>query len=67
MRGLFNIAIGIFMIVGGLSGHLVLKGTNSGEALAVVGLVVLGIGFYRMFSQPANAGAAPEGSPDDVR
>ena len=67
MRGLFNIGLGIFMIFGGLSGHLVLKGTNSSEALVVVGLVVLGLGFFRMFSQPAGAGPAPEGSPDDVR
>jgi hypothetical protein len=37
-RGLGNIVVGIVFIIGGLSGNLVLRGTNSGELLALVGL-----------------------------
>jgi hypothetical protein len=42
---MWNIVIGIVFIAGGLSGQLALIGTNSGEALAVVGagLVIWGI------------------------
>lgn len=42
---MISIIIGIIMIIGGLSGKLVLIGTNSGVALAVLGavLVVWGI------------------------
>jgi hypothetical protein len=47
MRGVFNIILGIVFIIGGLSGHMVLIGTNSGVALAVAGLVLLGLGIYR--------------------
>ncbi|PYS93374.1 MAG: hypothetical protein DMF64_04995 [Acidobacteria bacterium] len=45
MRGIGNIIVGIVFIIGGLSGQLVLIGTNSGELLAVVGvgLIVLGV------------------------
>jgi len=45
MRGIGNIIIGIVFIIGGLSGQLVLIGTNSGELLAVVGggLIVWGV------------------------
>jgi hypothetical protein len=45
-----NLIIGGVMIFGGLSGNLVLKGTNSGEALAVLGGVVCLFGLYKMFS-----------------
>lgn len=42
---MISIIIGIIFIIGGLSGKLVLMGTQSGVALAVLGgvLVVLGI------------------------
>lgn len=42
---MWNIVIGVVFIVGGLSGNLALRGTNSGPALAVVGgvLVIWGI------------------------
>lgn len=42
---MWNIIIGGVFIVGGLSGNMALRGTNSGPALAVVGglLVVWGI------------------------
>jgi hypothetical protein len=48
MRGIINIIIGIVFIVGGLTGQLALIGTNSGGALALVGLFLVGLGIYRM-------------------
>jgi hypothetical protein len=38
---MFNIILGIVFIVGGLSGKLALIGTNSGPALAVLGVVLV--------------------------
>ncbi len=51
MRGILNIIIGLVFILGGLSGKLVMKGTQSGGALAVIGVVLLGVGAYRMVSR----------------
>jgi len=48
MRGIISIVLGLIMIVGGLSGHLVLVGTHSGAALAVFGVGVLGLGVFRL-------------------
>ena len=48
MRGIISIIIGAIFILGGLSGRLVLLGTNSGQALAVLGGVLVVIGFIRM-------------------
>jgi hypothetical protein len=48
MRGILNIIIGGIMIVGGLSGNLVLKGTHSGGALAGVGALIVLIGIFRL-------------------
>ena len=48
MRGIINIIIGLVMIIGGLSGNLVLKGTQSGGALAGVGVAILLLGVYRL-------------------
>ncbi len=50
MRGIINIIIGLVFIVGGLSGRLALIGTQSGIALAVVGLLLVGLGIFRMVS-----------------
>jgi hypothetical protein len=47
-RGIFNLIIGGVMIVGGLSGQLVLKGTSSGGALAAIGAFLVGLGIYRI-------------------
>lgn len=44
MRGIGNLIIGLIFIVGGMGGGLVLKGTNSGGALAFVGLVLCVLG-----------------------
>jgi hypothetical protein len=48
MRGIFNIIIGVVFIIGGLSGGVILKGTQSGEALAVVGGLLILVGVFRM-------------------
>lgn len=48
-----SIIIGLVFIVGGLSGTLALIGTNSGTALAVVGVLLVGRGIYRIRRQRA--------------
>ena len=45
-----NIIIGIVFVIGGLSGKLVLIGTESGVALAVLGGVMALWGVFRMVS-----------------
>ncbi|MGA2254995.1 MAG: hypothetical protein ABSG53_10060 [Thermoguttaceae bacterium] len=51
MRGIINIVIGLVFIVGGLSGGMVLRGTNSGMGLAVLGVVLTGWGIFRFVKQ----------------
>lgn len=51
-RGIANLVIGGIMVVGGLSGNLVLKGTQSGGALAAVGGFLICLGIYRMANKP---------------
>ncbi len=48
-----SIIIGLIFIVGGLTGTLALVGTNSGTALAVVGVLILARGIYRVRKQRA--------------
>jgi hypothetical protein len=48
MRGIGNIVVGVVFIIGGLSGKLVLIGTNSGELLAVVGVGLIVWGVIKM-------------------
>ena len=43
-----KIIIGLVMVIGGLSGKLVLVGTNSGVALAVLGVVMIVWGIARI-------------------
>jgi hypothetical protein len=43
-----KIIIGLVMVVGGLSGKLVLIGTQSGVALAVLGVVMIVWGIARV-------------------
>ncbi len=50
MRGVFNIVLGVVFIGGGLSGSLVLRGTHSGVALAVLGVGLTALGLFRMLS-----------------
>jgi hypothetical protein len=51
MRGIVNILIGGVFIVGGLSGKMVMRGTESGPALAVIGGVLVLVGLYRLSRQ----------------
>ncbi|MDX1964059.1 MAG: hypothetical protein SFX18_12975 [Pirellulales bacterium] len=46
---MFNLILGLVFIIGGLSGQLVLIGTNSGVALAVVGGLMMAYGGYQMY------------------
>ena len=48
-----SVIVGLVFIAGGLSGQLALVGTNSGTALAVVGVLILGRGIYRIRKQRA--------------
>ena len=48
MNGIVNVILGVLMIVAGLSGKFVLIGTHSGLLLTVVGVVVAGLGCWRM-------------------
>jgi hypothetical protein len=50
-RGVINIIIGVLFVGGGASGSLVLKGTESSGALAVVGLFFIGLGVYRLYAR----------------
>ena len=43
-----RIVFGLVFIVGGLSGKMALRGTDSGGALAVFGVVLLGMGIYSL-------------------
>lgn len=45
-----SIIFGIIMIVGGLSGKLALRGTDSGPALAVVGGILVAFGLFRVIA-----------------
>ena len=49
-----SVIIGIVFIVGGLTGNLTLIGTHSGTAVAIVGVLVLGRGVYRLRRQRAH-------------
>jgi hypothetical protein len=51
MRGILNIVIGVVMVIGGLSGQLVMRGTNSGTALAVIGGALIIFGLFRLRNQ----------------
>jgi hypothetical protein len=49
MGAIINIIIGIGLIIAGLSGTLALRGTGSGELLALVGAAILAFGLYQMW------------------
>ena len=48
MRGIINIVIGIVFLIGGLSEGMVMRGTNSGGALAAVGGFLILLGIFRL-------------------
>ena len=62
MRGIANIIFGVIMVIGGLSGKLVLIGTGSGTALAVVGGILIAFGVYRLAASSAEDVREPDPS-----
>jgi hypothetical protein len=48
MRGVINVIIGLVFIIGGLTGNLALRGTESGPALAAVGVLLVIVGGVRI-------------------
>lgn len=56
---MWNIVLGVIMIVGGLSGQLAIRGTGSSTGLAVLGVVLAAYGVYQMVR--ANQAAPPPG------
>jgi hypothetical protein len=48
MRGIINIVIGLIFIIGGLTGGMSLRGTHSGSGLAVVGVILVALGLFRL-------------------
>ena len=55
MGGIINIVTGVVLIIGGLSGSLVFRGTNSGVILALVGVVLTGLGVFRLMRAKASS------------
>jgi hypothetical protein len=53
---MIKIIIGLVMVIGGLSGNLVLMGTNSGVALAVLGGILIAWGIAKMVRQKQGGG-----------
>src|SRR3954470_4421447 len=51
-----SIIMGVLFVIGGLSGGLVLRGTGSSGALAVVGLVMIVIGFVQVANGQSGGG-----------
>jgi hypothetical protein len=49
MGGVINILIGLVLVGGGLSGNLVLRGTDSGPLLAVLGAGLVAYGGYQLW------------------
>lgn len=45
---MWNIIIGLVMIIGGATGKLALIGTQSSKALVVLGVVLLGWGVFQI-------------------
>ncbi len=50
---MWNIVIGLVFVMGGLTGKLALRGTQSGGALAVVDGILIVWGVIRTFSSSA--------------
>ena len=57
MGAIINIVIGLGLIIAGLSGNLVLKGTNSGPLLALLGAAILAFGLFQVWrsNRPARS------------
>lgn len=60
MGGIVNVIVGLVMLGGAMSGKLVFRGTTSSTPLGVIGVVLIGVGIYRIVQN--QAGNKP---PDD--
>lgn len=49
-----NVIFGVLMVAGGLSGKLVLIGTNSSTALTIVGVVIAAFGLFQLLAGNKN-------------
>jgi len=45
--GIFNVAVGVAMVVGGFNGYTIL-GTSSWEGLVGFGVLIVGLGVYQI-------------------
>jgi hypothetical protein len=48
LRGGLSIIMGLVMIIGGATGQLVARGTESTIGAVAIGVLILGIGIYRV-------------------
>ena len=53
---MWNIIIGLVFIIGGLSGKLALRGTNSTAALVVIGFGLAGWGVFQVMRKRQQGG-----------
>jgi len=47
-RGIFNIVLGVGLVVAGLSGKFRMIGTNSGTGLVIAGALTIAFGIFRL-------------------
>ena len=52
---MWNLIIGLVMVIGGASGKLVFRGTNSSAALVVVGAILLLWGVFSIWRSRSGA------------
>jgi hypothetical protein len=55
MGSIIYIIIGLVLLVGGLSGQLVFRGTDSGPLIAVVGAGLMIYGGYQVWTKTAKS------------
>jgi hypothetical protein len=52
---MWNIVFGLVFIIGGASGQLALRGTNSSGALMVVGGILVAVGIFQVVKAKSQA------------
>ncbi len=66
-RYISYIVIGVVFLIGGLSGTLVLKGTDSGTFLAIAGILITIYGIWRFTTTTKSANPHPSIQPTNKR
>lgn len=64
ISGIINIIFGLIMAIGGLTGKLALRGTDSGGALAALGLALIAWGAFKLWRQHRATQPQPDLAPD---